>query len=202
MAHLVQLPTNPFLLRCLPIDIIVRNLGIEVDVAASFVDVFKSRFSKSKVGDLEGDMTQYKHCNIDVSLIIILHFGAIRCETSSKEVLLQYGGESINVPVLRVVAGLMGEGLSSWTFSCSPRTGRAILLRNALEFCQGKAGDRSTSWIIPDSGQPRTLPQPLGGVETTGLCCRNHPDNHSPRRPSQTEKRNGVVQMRAWLSLY
>ena len=57
-------------------------------------------------------MTQYKHCNIDVSPIIILQFGAIRCETSSKEVLLQYGGESINVPVLRVVAGLMGEGLS------------------------------------------------------------------------------------------
>ena len=113
MEHLGQPQTNPFLLRCLPLDIIVRNLGIEVDVAASFVDVFKSRFAKSKVGDLEGDAVGgVEHRNIDVSLVIVLHFGAIRCKASSKEVLLYYGGESINVPVLRVVAGLMGEGLS------------------------------------------------------------------------------------------
>ena len=44
-----------------------------------------------------------------------------------------------------------------------------------------KARDRRTSWIILDSGQPRTLPQPLGGVEITGLRGRNHPDNHSPK---------------------
>lgn len=38
-----------------PVDIIVRNLGVKVDVAASFVDAFKARFTKSKAGDLEGD---------------------------------------------------------------------------------------------------------------------------------------------------
>jgi len=37
-----------------PADIIVRNLGVQVDIAASFVDAFKARFTKSKVGDLEG----------------------------------------------------------------------------------------------------------------------------------------------------
>ena len=38
-----------------PADITVRNLEVEVDVAASFVDTLKARFTKSKVGDVEGD---------------------------------------------------------------------------------------------------------------------------------------------------
>lgn len=38
-----------------PADITVRNLEVEVDIAASFVDTLKAKFTKSKVGDVEGD---------------------------------------------------------------------------------------------------------------------------------------------------
>ena len=38
-----------------PVGITIRNLEVEVDVASSFVDAFKARFTKSKVGDLECD---------------------------------------------------------------------------------------------------------------------------------------------------
>jgi hypothetical protein len=38
-----------------PAGITVRNLEVEVDVAAFFVDTLKAKFTKSKVGDVEGD---------------------------------------------------------------------------------------------------------------------------------------------------
>ena len=38
-----------------PADITVRNLEVEVDVVPSFVDTLKAKFTKSKVGDVEGD---------------------------------------------------------------------------------------------------------------------------------------------------
>ena len=38
-----------------PADITVRNLGVEVDVAVSFMDAFKAKYTKPKVGDVEGD---------------------------------------------------------------------------------------------------------------------------------------------------
>jgi len=37
-----------------PADIVVRNLEVEVDVAASFVDTLKAKFIKSEVGNAEG----------------------------------------------------------------------------------------------------------------------------------------------------
>lgn len=39
-----------------PADITVRNLGVEVDVASSFVDTLKAKFTTSEVDDLEGDV--------------------------------------------------------------------------------------------------------------------------------------------------
>ena len=37
-----------------PTNITVRNLEVEVDVAAPFVDTLKAKFTRSKVGDVEG----------------------------------------------------------------------------------------------------------------------------------------------------
>jgi len=37
-----------------PADITVQNLGVEVDIVASVVDTLKAKFTKSKVGDVEG----------------------------------------------------------------------------------------------------------------------------------------------------
>ena len=39
-----------------PADITVRNLGVEVDIVTSVVDALKAKFTKSKVGDVEGDV--------------------------------------------------------------------------------------------------------------------------------------------------
>jgi len=39
-----------------PADITVRNLGVEVHIVASVVDTIKAKFTKSKVGDVEGDV--------------------------------------------------------------------------------------------------------------------------------------------------
>ena len=39
-----------------PADITVRNLGVEVDIVTSVVDTIKAKFTKSKVGDMEGDV--------------------------------------------------------------------------------------------------------------------------------------------------
>jgi ABC-type multidrug transport system fused ATPase/permease subunit len=40
-----------------PVDITVRGLNAEVDIAGSFVDALKAKITKSKVGDMEGDAT-------------------------------------------------------------------------------------------------------------------------------------------------
>ena len=37
-----------------PADIAVRNLQVEVEVASSFADTLKARFTKSEAGDVEG----------------------------------------------------------------------------------------------------------------------------------------------------
>jgi len=37
-----------------PVDIAVRNLGVEVDVATPFADALKAKFTRLKVGDVEG----------------------------------------------------------------------------------------------------------------------------------------------------
>lgn len=37
-----------------PANITVRNLEVEVEVAAPFVDTLKAKFARSKVGDVEG----------------------------------------------------------------------------------------------------------------------------------------------------
>lgn len=39
-----------------PAGITVRKLEVEVDIVASFVDALKAKFTKSKVGDAEGDV--------------------------------------------------------------------------------------------------------------------------------------------------
>lgn len=36
-----------------PADVTVRKLGVDVDVATSFTDTFKTRFTGSRVGDME-----------------------------------------------------------------------------------------------------------------------------------------------------
>ena len=53
-----------------PADVTVQNHGVEVDVAVSFVDTFKAKCTKSKVGDVEGDVVagvQRKRILKDVS---------------------------------------------------------------------------------------------------------------------------------------
>ena len=37
-----------------PVDITVRSVEVEVDVAAPFVDALKAKFTRSRVGDVEG----------------------------------------------------------------------------------------------------------------------------------------------------
>lgn len=37
-----------------PANITVRNLEVEVDIAAPFVDTLKAKFTRSEVGDVEG----------------------------------------------------------------------------------------------------------------------------------------------------
>jgi len=39
-----------------PADITVQSLGVEVDIVASVVDKIKAKLTKSKVGDVEGDV--------------------------------------------------------------------------------------------------------------------------------------------------
>ena len=52
MTHIRQSSTDPSLFRCSPCPC---HLEVRVDTATSFVDTFKAKFAKPKVGNVGGD---------------------------------------------------------------------------------------------------------------------------------------------------